>query len=145
LVEVADFKETNMGWNPFKISVKASSGKRGTYRAKISGLHVKVVGRPSVYPTTDLSPTGVGLKGSTGMREGKVFELGLFTGGKQIVSGLHARVVRATATFTALVFVDLDPRQSDAVHALVLSEQKRQADERKESRLDGRDKYDMNF
>jgi len=117
-------------WNPFKLSIKSRAGRRKAYRARISGLHVKVVGRPGVYVASDLSPTGVGLKGSTGMREGKVLEISLFHKGRTAVSGIRARVVRATQTFTGLVFVDMPPCTTDAVHSLVLAEQKRQADER---------------
>ncbi|BCS90202.1 PilZ domain-containing protein [Pseudodesulfovibrio sediminis] len=124
-----------MGNNSFSFSVKSNAGNRKAYRAKIDGLHVKVVGRPSVYSAVDLSPTGVGLNGAAGMREGRIFEISLFHKGKQLISGLQVRVIRATASFTGLVFVDLDPRQTDAVHALVLSEQKRQVDERNKDRF----------
>nr|WP_287413054.1 PilZ domain-containing protein [Pseudodesulfovibrio sp.] len=120
--------------NPFKVSVKQSSGKRIAYRAKISGLHVKVVGRPSVYSVSDLSPTGLGLSGSTGMREGDVFVLSLYLKGKRVATDLHAKVVRAKQMFTGLVFVNPDRRQMDALHALVLEEQKEQAEERKKIR-----------
>lgn len=120
--------------NPFKVSVKQSSGNRAAYRAKISGLHVKVVGRPSVYSASDLSPTGLGLSGSTGMREGDVFVLSLYLKGRRVAADLQAKVVRVKSMFTGLVFINPDRRQMDALHALVLQEQKEQAEERKKIR-----------
>nr|WP_321256162.1 PilZ domain-containing protein [uncultured Pseudodesulfovibrio sp.] len=120
--------------NPFKVAVKQSSGKRAAYRAKISGLHVKVVGRLSVYSASDLSPTGLGLSGSTGVREGDVFVLSFYLKGKRVAADLQARVVRAKPLFTGLIFVNPDRRQMDALHTLVLEEQKEQAEERKKIR-----------
>lgn len=134
-----------MGWNPFKISVRNTAGKRKTYRAKLAGLHVKVVGRPSVYTATDVSPTGLGLKGATGMRVGQVFEIGLYHKGLRVVEGINVRVVRVSDAFTGLLFVDMDARQEDAVHDLVLQEMKRQADARNKERSPGSEYYDMNF
>ena len=119
----------------FDISIRKPSGDRKAYRAKIEGLHVKVAGRPAVYAAKDLSPTGVGLGGGTGMREGQLFEVNLFFKGALAASSLKTRVVRATATFTGLIFIDLDRRQADAVHAIVLVEQKRQAELRKRERI----------
>ena len=124
-----------MAASPFNISFKQTSGKREAYRASIPGLHVKVVGRPAVYSAKDISPTGVGLAGSTGMREGDRFEVGLYYRGKPIATGIKAKVVRAAPTFTGLVFEDMDRRAQDAVHELVLEEQKRQAEERRKDRL----------
>ncbi len=120
-----------MARKKFAISFSREAGERKAYRARIEGLHVKVAGRPSVYAARDISPTGVGLDGGTGMREGQLFELNLFFKGRLTASDLKARVVRSTATFTGLVFIDLDRRQEDAVHAIVLEEQKRQAELRK--------------
>jgi len=116
-------------------SIKKNSGDRQAYRAQITGLHVKVAGRPAVYATKDISPTGVGLSGSTGMREGDVLEIGLYYKGGLVAGSVNARVVRAAPTFTGLVFFDLDRRQQDAIHALVLKEQKRQAELRKLDKL----------
>lgn len=127
-------KEENVFKNLFKVSVKETSGKRATYRAKIDGLHVKVVGRPSVYAASDLSPTGVGLSGRTGMYEGEIYVLSLFLKGKRVAADLRAKVVRVAPTFTGLVFVTPDRRQTDSLHAIVLSEQKAQAEERKQVR-----------
>lgn len=124
-----------MAASPFDISFNPKSGKREAYRAVIPGLHVKVAGRPAVYTTKDISPSGVGLSGSTAMREGDCFEVGLYFKGAQMASGIRARVVRVTSTFTGLVFEDMDRRSQDAVHELVLKEQKRQAGERKKDRL----------
>lgn len=124
-----------MATKPFDISFGDSSGPRGAYRAKISGLHVKVAGRPAVYAATDVSPTGVGLSGCTGMREGERFEIGLYYRGGRVGGAIRAKVVRAEKTFTGLAFEDLDRRSQDAVHRLVLDEQKRQAEERRKARL----------
>ena len=120
--------------NKLSISMKKPSGDRKAYRAKIEGLHVKVAGRPAVYAAKDLSPTGVGLDGCTGMREGQLYEVNLFFKGKLTASSLKTRVVRAASTFTGLLFIGLDRRQADAVHSIVLSEQKRQAELRKKER-----------
>lgn len=134
-----------MGWNPFKMSVRNTAGKRKTYRANVSGLHIKLVGRPTVYSARDISPTGLGINGATGLRVGQIIELGLFLKGSMVVSGIKGRVVRVSDAFTGLVFENTDPRKTDAIHALVLKELKRQAD----SRNKGGDKlpgyYDMNF
>jgi c-di-GMP-binding flagellar brake protein YcgR len=124
-----------MARNPFDISFGQPSGKREAYRASIPGLHVKVAGRPAVYSARDISPTGVGLSGSTAMREGERFEIGLYFKGTQVALGIRARVVRVASSFTGLVFEEMDRRSQDAVHELVLKEQKRQAEERKRDRL----------
>lgn len=124
-----------MAKSPFNISFGNKSGGRQAYRAKISGLNVKVAGRPAVYAATDLSPTGVGLSGSTGMREGNMVEIGLYFKGAQVATSIKAKVVRATATFTGLIFIGLNRRQADAIHALVLKEQKRQAELRKTEKM----------
>jgi len=116
------------------ISFKKDSGGRGAYRAKIEGLHVKIDGRPAVYAATDLSPTGVGLDGWTGMKKGQKFEVNLFFKGAMVVSSLKTSVVRVAGDFTGLLFVGLDRRQADAVHGLVLKEQKRQAEIRMKDR-----------
>ena len=117
------------------ISFDKPSGPRGAYRAKIAGLHVKVAGRPAVYSATDLSPSGVGLSGCTGMREGERLEIGLYHKGVSVALGIMAKVVRADKSFTALAFESMDRRNQDAVHQLVLEEQKRQAEVRKQDRL----------
>lgn len=127
--------ERNMAKNALGFSIKKSSGNRNAYRAKISGLNVKITGRPAVYSAKDLSPTGVGLSGSTGLREGAMLEVGLYFKGALVAGNLKARVMRATATFTGLLFINPDRRQADAVHALVLKEQKRQAELRKKEKL----------
>ncbi|MGE4192677.1 MAG: PilZ domain-containing protein [Pseudodesulfovibrio sp.] len=124
-----------MAAKPFDISFGDSTGPRGAYRAKISGLHVKVAGRPAVYSATDVSPTGVGLSGSTGMRVGERFEIGLYHRGVRVGGPIRAKVVRVDKAFSGLVFEDLDRRNQDAVHRLVLDEQKRQAEERRKDRL----------
>jgi hypothetical protein len=124
-----------MATDPFSISFKPSSGKRAAYRARIAGLHVKVAGRPAVYSATDLSPTGVGLSGRTGMRPGEQYEIGLYHKGRRVAHSLTARVVRADHAFTGLAFEGLDRRAQDAVHRLVLDEQKRQAEARRADRL----------
>ena len=124
-----------MAANPFSISFKSSSGKRAAYRATINGLHVKVAGRPAVYSATDLSPTGVGLSGSTGMRVGEKHELGLYHKGRRVAHNITARVVRVDSTFTGLAFEGLDRRAQNDVHQLVLDEQKRQAEVRRADRL----------
>ncbi|WP_319582182.1 PilZ domain-containing protein [uncultured Pseudodesulfovibrio sp.] len=124
-----------MAANPFSISFKPSSGKRAAYRAVINGLHVKVAGRAAVYSATDLSPTGVGLSGHTGMRVGETYEIGLYHKGCRVAHDIIARVVRVESSFTGLAFAGLDRRAQDAVHRLVLDEQKRQAEARRTSRL----------
>lgn len=117
------------------ISFGKKSGDRKTYRAQISGLHVKIAGRPAVYAAKDLSPSGVGLGGGIGMREGQDLTLNLFFKGALVVSDIKARVMRAAPTFTGLTFVAMSRRQADAVHAIVLEEQKRQAELRKKEKL----------
>ncbi|QJB58218.1 PilZ domain-containing protein [Pseudodesulfovibrio sp. zrk46] len=118
--------------NPFKISFgKKSEGDRQAYRAKIDGLHVKIDGRPAVYVAKDLSPSGVGIGCPIGKREGQSLTIHLFANGKMVASNLKARVVRAAPAFTGLTFFDLDRRQADTVHRIVLDEQKRQAEVRK--------------
>ena len=124
-----------MAANPFSISFKSSSGKRAAYRAAITGLHVKVTGRAAVYSTTDLSPTGVGLSGCTGMRVGEKYEIGLYHKGRRVAHNITARVVRVDSTFTGLAFEGLDRRAQNDVHRLVLEEQKRQAEARRSDRM----------
>lgn len=124
-----------MAASPFSISFNKTSGKRAAYRAVIPGLHVKVAGRAAVYSAKDISPTGVGLSGTTGMREGECFEVGLYHKGRSVATAIKARVVRCAPGFTGLVFEEMDRRAQDAVHELVLSEQKRQAEERRKDRL----------
>lgn len=124
-----------MAANPFSIKYTPSSGKRAAYRAQIEGLHVKVAGRPAVYSATDLSPTGVGISGGTGMRPGETYEIALYRKGQRVAHGITARVVRADSTFAGLAFEDLDGRARDAVHRLVLDCQKLQAEQRKADRL----------
>lgn len=124
-----------MGKNPFNISFGKKNGDRQAYRAKISGLHVKIDGRPAVYAAKDLSPSGVGLGSPIGMREGQLLTVHLFYKGKMVAQNLNSKVVRAAQTFTGLSFVDLDRRQADAVHQIVLEEQKRQAESRKGERV----------
>lgn len=124
-----------MAKNPFSICFGKKSGDRAAYRANISGLHVKVTGKPAVHVAKDLSPTGVGLGGGIGMREGQDLTINLFFKGTLVASNLKARVVRAAPTFTGLTFVGLDRRQTDAVHAIVLDEQKRQAAIRNKEKL----------
>lgn len=124
-----------MAKNPFSISFSKNAGSRKAYRAHISGLHVKVAGRPAVYVARDLSPTGVGLGGFTGMRQDEVFEVGLYLKGARITGGLTAKVTRVTSDFTGLLFINPDRRQANAIHELVLAEQKRQAEERKKSKI----------
>ncbi len=126
-----------MGKNPFSLSFGKESGGRQAYRAKISDLHIKVVGRPLVYVAKDLSPSGVGLGGSSGMREGQDYTISLFRKGAMLATNLKTRVVRATPQFTGLIFVALSRQQADAVHRIVLDEQKRQAEERKVKRFGG--------
>jgi len=122
--------------NSLSISIGKKSGGRQAYRAKISDLHVKVEGRPAVYVAKDLSPTGVGLGSPIGMREGQNLNVSLFYKGKMVAMSLKARVVRAASAFTGLSFVGLDRRQADAVHAIVLEEQKRQAEARKGEKIE---------
>jgi len=124
-----------MGKKSMNIRFNKQTSNRKAYRAQISGLHVKVVGRPAVYAAKDLSPTGVGLAGGIGLREGKVLAVNLFYKGALVASEIKAHVVRAAATFTGLSFIDMSRRQADAVHALVLEEQKVQAELRKKEKL----------
>ncbi len=74
------------------------------------------------------------MSGSTGVREGDVFVLSFYLKGKRVAADLQARVVRAKPLFTGLIFVNPDRRQMDALHTLVLEEQKEQAEERKKIR-----------
>lgn len=124
-----------MSKSSLSISFGKKSGDRKAYRAKISGLHVKIAGRPAVYVAKDISPSGLGLGGGIGMREGQELTLNLFHKGSMVASGLRARVMRAAPTFTGLTFVGLDRRQSDALHRIVLEEQKRQAELRRKDKL----------
>lgn len=124
-----------MGKNQFDISFGAKGGNRQAYRAQISGLHVKLAGRAAVYSAKDLSPTGAGLAGSTGLRQGEMVEIGLYYKGKLIAAEITAKVVRATADFTGLLFINPNRRQADAIHALVLKEQKAQAEKRRQHKM----------
>ena len=118
-----------------KISFGNKSGDRKAYRAKITGLHVKIAGKAAVYAAKDLSPSGVGLSGGIGLRKGDSFSVNLFYKGALVAGNLSSKVVRCAPSFTGLTFVNLDRRQTDAVHKLVLQEQKRQAEERKKDKL----------
>lgn len=120
-----------MGKNPFNIKYTPTSGDRAAYRAKIPGLHVKIAGRPAVYAAKDISPTGVGIGCGIGKREGQFLTINFFYKGRLVVSDLKCQIVRTSASFTGLTFVTPNRRQADAIHALVLDEQKRQAELRK--------------
>lgn len=126
-----------MAKDPYAISFESSSGKREAFRARIPNVHVRINGRGDLIRVRDLSPTGMAIDMSRGLKEGMNFSVTLYQGKKTIAEGLHVRVMRKEIGFTGLAFGMLSREQQDAVHKFVLREQKRLADMRRA------DKYDL--
>jgi hypothetical protein len=128
----ADKEIMEMPSQSLDVRIQNTQGNREAYRTSIPGMHVQFMDSSQVHLCRDISPTGIGIENSPEMREGQEVRISLFYEGIVVASNLSARVVRVSPTQAGLSFVGLTRHQSNAVHAIVLEEQKRQVELRKQ-------------
>lgn len=125
-----------MGKDPYAISFDSSSGKREAFRARIPNVQVRINGQGDLIQVRDLSPTGMALDMSRGLKVGMNFSVTLYQNRSVVAEGLHVRVIRKKIGFSGLAFGMLSREQQDKIHGLVLKEQKRLASIRRADRFD---------
>lgn len=113
--------------NSFDIHTETSSNKRQAFRVAVDDLVVRVHGHSDGYPAIDISPTGIGLGNNPAVEIGDLETLSLYRKGIVIAEKIAVRVVRIEESVTGFQFDALDRRQSNAIHAIVLDAQKREA------------------
>jgi len=120
-----------MARSALELDYITQGNRRNMYRAMPTAMVAKVAGRPDVFPVRDISPRGLGLTGFMGVEIGDPVLLSLYQRGTMIAMDLIARVARKNNEITGLYFENLERRQVDAVHAIVLLIQKEQMDGQK--------------
>lgn len=113
-------------------------GRRAAHRERVRGLVARLED-DGAFVVHDVSAAGVALVDPDGsLASGRTCRLALAIGGKELVSGLPATVVRASGHGLAgLAFGQLSPRQEAWLDKLVLEIQKRRINLRKARDLAG--------
>lgn len=106
--------------------------RRRAYRATVRGLQLRVEDDDRLYNVCDISGAGCGLcapPGTYTYEVGRILSVRLEAGGKILLPGLRAKVVRSLPDcMVACSFQELTQRQEYALDKLVLEIQKRQID-----------------
>ncbi len=104
-----------------------SSSSRGAFRTSLPGLAIRIEGYEDSFPVKDFSVNGLAF--TSGKHDFDVdteFDLSLFLGEKELLSGLRAKVVREIGKgLMGCTFIDLDKYQEQRLDKLVLEVQKR--------------------
>jgi len=120
-----------MARSAFDIYYASSDNRREAFRAFVTDITVRIEGKPDVYPVHDISPTGLGVGSVVGLEVGEPVLISLFQGGTIIAIDFITRVARVEDDVIGLYFDNLERRQLDAVHAIVLHIQKEQLEQQK--------------
>ncbi|MES9995582.1 PilZ domain-containing protein [Desulfovibrio aminophilus] len=99
--------------------------KRRAFRVTIRGLDVACPELGGVYPTTDISATGLGFRfQGPRVKGGTILSLTLRGGGKALAQGLPAKAMRHESGVVGCAFLELTRTQEDAVYKIVLAAQR---------------------
>lgn len=120
-----------MAKSALEVDYITPGNRRDMYRALPTDMVAKITGRPDVFPVRDISPRGLGLSGLMDVEIGDPLLLCLYQRGTMVAMDLIARVARKNKDITGLYFENLERRQVDAVHAIVLLIQKEQMNSEK--------------
>lgn len=130
-IKAAPIDEKSLG---FSISLKDDaelSRKRDALRIRVKGLTAYVHRLNKKFAVTDISATGLGFKFEKPRIKGGVkLMMDLYMGNEVQTEGIECKVMRHDRGSVGCVFVELDRKQDDTVHALVLKGQKEQAERR---------------
>ncbi len=115
----------------FNISIKGESEqakKRSAMRITVKGLKVHVHRLKKDFKVTDISATGLGFKFEKPRIKGGVkLDMDLHLNGDTKATKLQCKVMRHEGGSVGCIFIDLDRKQDDVVHEIVLLGQKEQA------------------
>lgn len=123
--------EQSLGFN---ISLKGEAEqakKRDAMRITVDGLQVHVHRLNKKFAVTDISATGLGFKfEKPRMKGGVKLKMDLTLKGETKTADLMCKVMRHDRGSVGCVFMDLDRKQDDIVHEIVLLGQKEQTAKR---------------
>jgi hypothetical protein len=120
-----------MARSALDINYGPSDNRREAFRAFVTDINVRIEGKSEVYPVRDISSAGLGIASVVGLEVGEPVLISLFQRGTIIAIDLITRVARVEDDAIGLYFDNLERRQLDAVHAIVLHIQKEQLEEQK--------------
>lgn len=120
-----------MAKSALDVIYEAPDNRRQAYRAFVTDFTVRVEGKPDVYPVRDISPNGLGVGSVQGLEIGEPVLISLFQRGMILAMDLVARVARNEDGVVGLYYENLERRQVDIVHAIVLHVQKEQVEQQK--------------
>lgn len=120
-----------MARSALEVQYDTPGNRRDMFRALATHMVARIEGRPEVYQVRDISPRGLGLSGLEGYETGEPVLLTLYQRGTMVAMDIIARVARIGRKTTGLYFENLERRQVDTLHAIVLLIQKEQVESEK--------------
>ncbi|WP_449242737.1 PilZ domain-containing protein [Desulfovibrio sp.] len=121
----ADEEARGPGDLPLAINDEAKGEKRKAFRVSVRGLDVACPELGSVYPTTDISATGLGFRfQGPRVKGGTALTLTLRYGGKALAQGIPGKVMRHEGGVVGCAFLELSRTQEDAIYKIVLAAQR---------------------